>query len=74
MTTTTKPWADKRDALHPIRVEFAGGDADSWITVEGALDRIDPIDRDAARVALLDGAKFRTFGAWYSVDPEATHV
>ena len=58
-------WNDVRDAEHPVRVEFAGGDPDSWLSVEDALDRIDPIDRDAAREALLDGAKFRTFGAWY---------
>lgn len=68
MSDTT--WMDVRDSEHPVRVEFAGGDSDSWISIEGALDRIDPIDRDSARVALLDGAKFRTFGAWYQFEAD----
>jgi hypothetical protein len=67
-------WRDARDEAHPVRVKFAGGDRDSWLSVDAALDRIDPIDRDSAKAALLDGGTFRTFGAWYTYEPEPARV
>lgn len=64
-------WRDAPDSVHTVRVSFVDNEPDAWLTVEDALDRINPIDRDLARSALLDGGTFRTFGAWYRYDPQA---
>jgi hypothetical protein len=72
-TMALSEWFNEWTPDTPVRVRFAD-DTDSYLSVDGAVQRLDFIDDELGRSDLLTGATFRSHtGALYQLvaDPSA---